>query len=149
MFPGPGSEQKSAYERRVAYAPLPTFATAGGGGSFQGVVTTSSGTLVANEWKTIVSVSGAGLFSAAGVQFSGTDTSTLSCRVKIDGLTVGEGSVLCSTNTATFGINFQFTTTNVYTTTGFLLPFFSSLTIEVARTSTTAMTVGYSYMVSQ
>lgn len=149
MFPGMGVGGLSPFERSVAYAALPTVSTAGSSATFSGVATTNSGTLVADEWKPIVSVSGAGLFSSAGVLFNGTDTTTLSCRVKIDGLTIYEGSVTASTNNALAGVNFETTATAVYVPSSLVLPFLSSLIIEVKRTSTTAMTVAFAYTVSK
>jgi hypothetical protein len=109
--------------------------------------------MVVGQWKSVVSVSGAGLFYLAVVSDSATAGRTVAVRVIVDGVVLGTQSVTgAGSNSCSAAINFfvGHVSTVSYMNPGIPIPFLKSLEIQIKNdTDTTALTAGYTYTVSK
>ena len=154
-FPsGGGSAGRSPFDRAVASVALPASTSTGGAVVIGGMASASSGTLVAGEYKTVAEVSGAGLFSAAGVS-QATSTDEIGVRVTLDGTVVYSATVTgggASTAYALFNVmrTGSDSGTSYFVPGQVVLPFLSGMKVEVVNvTDTSAVTAYYAYTVAK
>ena len=125
---------------------LPTFVYPTSG-QVSANVNTDPGSLTANVWKSVVSVTGKGVFNGAAVRNGNTTSRTTGVRVTIDGVVVGTAELPSPVGVATVGASVGL---SVATTGGgatCFAPSNTSLLIEI-RASDTNTAVRYAAIYS-
>lgn len=87
--------------------PSATAVTGGQSGAFRviepAVAPSAGGALTANVWKSVVSVSGRGIFNGAAVRCGGSTSKTVGVRVTIDGVVAGTFELAAAQTSGTCG----------------------------------------------
>lgn len=112
-------------------------------------VNTDPGSLTANTWKTVVSVTGKGVFSGAVVRNGDTTPRTSGVRVTIDGVVVATAELASAFGAATVGASVGLMAASTGGGAPCFAPYNTSLLIEVRASDTnTAVRYAANYSVT-